>query len=62
MIVSLIAPEIMILWAFKQLQGALVIMKTVNEAIPPPPLDGATENSGKSGFTFGKASFVSFSC
>lgn len=30
MLVSLIAPEIMILWAFKQLQGALVIMRTVN--------------------------------
>lgn len=59
MIVSLIAPEIMILWAFKQLQGALVIMKTVNGAIPPSPLDGATKNSGKSGLTFGKASFVS---
>lgn len=51
MLVSLIAPEIMILWAFKQLQGALVIMKTVNEAIPPPLLDGATQNSGMSEFT-----------
>lgn len=30
MLLSLIAPEIMILWAFKQLQGALVIMETVN--------------------------------
>lgn len=30
---SLIAPEIMILWAFKQLQGALVIMSTVNKSL-----------------------------
>lgn len=32
MVVSLIAPEIMILWACKQLQGALVIMETVNSS------------------------------
>lgn len=32
MLLCLIAPEIMILWAFKQLQGALVIMETVNES------------------------------
>lgn len=31
MIISLIAPEIMILWACKQLQGALVIRETVND-------------------------------
>lgn len=49
MIVSLIAPEIMILWAFKQLQGALVIMKTVNEAIPPS--NGAIQKIGMSGLT-----------
>lgn len=35
MLVSLIAPEIMILWAFKQLQGAVVIMKTVNNSFEP---------------------------
>lgn len=32
MLLCLVAPEIMILWAFKQLQGALVIMETVNKS------------------------------
>lgn len=37
MLVSLIAPEIMILWAFKQLQGAVVIKETVNQSYKITP-------------------------
>lgn len=33
MFLSLIAPEIMLLWAFKQLQGAFVVMRTVNKSL-----------------------------
>lgn len=34
MLLALMAPEIMIMWAFKQLRGAIMIRQTVNKACP----------------------------
>lgn len=34
MLLSLMAPEIMIMWAFKQWRGAVMIRETVNKACP----------------------------
>lgn len=33
MFLSLIAPEILMLWALKQLHGAFVVMRTINKTV-----------------------------